>query len=176
MSRLEAFRSAMPPVMFQGSPSPLHREHIAQMLADSSIPVNHAADLSAIHVGSPVARGAGAVYEPRSNSLHMAGDPERIKNNLPASVYEKLQRTAVHEIGHSVQRNLNPLEFSRANQINPSWRGRQEALAENYADENLPGTYSGYDYNVQRHLHNFDASEYRRGRGSHFGNIDPRLR
>lgn len=176
MSRIDELRAALPTVTFRGQPSPLHHEHVAQMLASSNIPVEHAANLSAIHVGSPVAHGAGAVYDPRGNSLHIAGDPERIKNTLPGNVYEKLKRTTVHEVGHSVQRNLNPLEFSRANQANPSWRGRQEALAENYADKHLPGTYSGYDYNVQKRQQNFDSSEYKRGRGSYFGNIDPRLR
>lgn len=175
MSRLEDFQNALPRVTFNGEDrdSPVHRDRIAQMLAGTNIPVEHAANLSAIHTGIPVAGGAHAQYGHLTNSIRMAGDPERIAS-MPG-VYNKLIRTTVHEIGHAYNRNLNPGEFNEKNLTNPSWRGRQEAFAENYADEHMPGSHSGYDYDVAHGHQAFDANEYRRGRGPRYGNIDPRL-
>lgn len=173
MSMFDEFHAALPRVTFQGEDSPVHREHIARMLADTNIPVEHAANLSAIHTGVALPAGTNAVYGHLSNTMRMSTDPTRL-HSMPA-VYQKLVRTATHEIGHAYNRNLNPAEFTSKNLQNPSFRGRQEALAENYADEYFPGSHSGYDYEVKHGHQGFDANEYKRGRGPRFGNIDPRL-
>lgn len=83
----------------------------------------------------------------------------------------KYRRTLAHEIGHGVSHNLNPAQFGKA-MSSPVGRGTLEAHAENYADQAVPGTYSGYDNEARKGRM---PASYQQARGPRFGNIDPRL-
>lgn len=149
---------------------PGHSDAIAEHLAQTRVPLEHVNPVSRIVLGSGKIRpGAGAVYMPHDRSIHLS-DPHGVARIGPGAEL-KYRRTLAHEIGHAVSHHLNQRQFSMALRT-PDGRGLLEAHAENYADQATPGTYSGYDYEASRGRM---PASYISGRGSRFGNIDPRL-
>lgn len=174
MASYDDYMAALPPVTFRGKSSGLQREAVARSLAGSQVPVDHVAALSGVHTGVPVRNGAGALYDHRTKSVVIPGNPDAMSRMSPG-VQAKSQRTLVHEVGHSASHHMNPQQFGQY-LATPHGRGLLEAHAENYADRALPGSHSGYDYDVSRGRAAFDSGSYRQARGQRFGNIDPRLR
>lgn len=149
---------------------PEHRTALAGHLSQTNVPAQHAQALSSIHVGSnQIPRGAGAVYKPADRSMHLS-DPAGAERVGPGAA-AKYRRTVTHEIGHAVSHHLNPDQFGKA-MSTPGGRGALEAHAENYADQAMPDSYSGYDYEASRGRM---PATYAQARGQRFGNIDPRL-
>lgn len=175
MSRYEEFMSSLPPVTSKGQESQEARHHVASLLASTDVPAEHAQSLSGIHTGAKLPQGQRAQFSHESNSIFIAGDPGKLQESMP-KVYDSLKRTVTHELGHARSYAMSPGQFSSKNLQSPSFRGREEATAENYADQYLPGSYSTYDYSVPKGQNNLDKDEYKKSRGQRFGNVDPRLR
>lgn len=151
--------------------SPEHREALAGHLSQTRVPVQHVEPLSAIRVGSKKIRpGAGAVYIPSDRSIHLS-DPYGAARVGPGAEI-KYRRTMAHEIAHAVSHHMNQEQFG-SYLATPERRGTLEAHAENYADQAVPGTHSGYDYDASNGRM---PSSYKTARGKRYGNIDPRLR
>lgn len=174
MASFDEYMSALPPVTFKGQSSGLQREAVARSLADTRVPVEHVGLLSAIHTGVPVRAGAGALYDHQTRAMVIPGNPDAMAKMSPG-LQARNGRTQVHEIGHAVAHNMNAAQFGKY-LATPQGRGVLEAHGENYADRMLPGSYSGYDYDVSRGRAGFDSRSYQNERGQRYGNIDPRLR
>lgn len=147
-----------------------HRAALAGHMAATQVPVGHISALSGIRVSSKLRPGAGALYHPASRTMQIA-DPTGAARVGPG-VVRKYQRTLSHEIGHHVSQVMNGPQFGTLMQ-SEGGRARLEASAENYADQAVPGSYSGYDYeSAKGRMH----PDYAAQRGARYGNVDPRLK
>lgn len=174
MPGYDDYMQALPPVTYQGRRSEFQREAIAHTLDATRVPLEHISSLSAIHTGSnQVPQTAGAIYQHNDGSMHVPGNPDAAWKSGPLRM--KAARTLAHETGHRYSHVANPVQFSQY-LTHPMGRGLLEASAENYADQAVPGGYSGYDYLVTHGKQSFDGNSYKTQRGQRFGNIDPRLR
>ena len=150
---------------------PEHREALAGHLSQTRVPTEHVGSLSRIVVGSDqIRRGAGAMYFPGDRSMHLS-DPQGAKRIGPGAEAQ-YRRRLTHEIGHGVTHQLNEKQFGSL-VSSPHGVGVLEAHAENYADQAMPGSHSGYDYEASKGRM---PASYQAARGERFGNIDPRLR
>lgn len=170
MASYDDYMATLPPVTFRGQSSQLQRQAVARSLSGSQVPPEHVARLSGIHTGVGVRNGAGALYDHKSGGIVIPGNPDATSRMSPG-IQAKAGRTMAHEVGHSVSHNMNPVQFGKY-LATPHGRGLLEAHAENYADQAMPGSYSGYDYEASKgRMH----GAYQQARGQRFGNIDPRL-
>lgn len=170
MASYDDYMAALPPVTFQGQSSQLQRQAVARNLSGSQVPPEHVARLSGIHTGVGVRNGAGALYDHKSQGIVMPGNPDAMSRMSPG-IQAKGTRTLAHEVGHGVSHTMNPVQFGQF-LATPNGRGLLEAHAENYADQAVPGSFSGYDYEASQGRM---PDTYQAARGPRFGNIDPRL-
>ena len=135
MSRFDEFKSALPAVTFQGQPSTFQHDSVARLLAGTNIPVEHAANLQAIHTGANIP--TTGLYRRGDRSLLLRGNPDSTAHT--PGMQRNYQRALGHEIGHSRAHTLNPRQFDTMMGTFQG-RGAIEAHAENYADTNVPGS------------------------------------
>lgn len=155
-------------VTFNGAPSDAHARALAGQYAETQIPTEHVSRIAAFHTGSD-----SYGYHPSSGVVSIPGDPTR--DNGPALRGHQVRRLA-HETGHAVQHQLNG---DRVPNMMRSQRGRGmlEGNAERYADRAVPGSHSGYDYEVHKGSRGAEfSSGYKTARGDMYPNIDPRLK
>ena len=175
MSRFDDFQSALEnKVTFHGQPSSYQRDAVAHILSGTNIPVEHAANLNAIHAGANIP--TTGLYRRSDRSVLLRGNPDSF-DRMP-SMLQNYRRAAGHEIGHSRAHTLNPRQFDTM-MGTAQGRGVIEAHAEDYADKHVPGSYSSYDHLVRTQqptsVTGFDSRSYRNARGPRYGNVDPRL-
>jgi hypothetical protein len=167
--RLASVRENMPPVVGKdGNPaSALDRGRVESAFAHSTVPVEHLGYVKGVRQ-TRAAQVAEARYSIGNREIEVptpAGGS--FKRDTPMGRV-MFAGSLVHETGHAVDHNLNPVQFGmRRGQGAKAGLGRMEAVAENYALRHTAewgneSYHSAYDHAVLTH----EASKARGGQGS----------